>query len=191
MRSWQNIDKDNVRVERQCFLLVVEDPWKDWSFGIGKSIFVVHINDVYHKLVEDRYCWLTNKVLDTWYITRHVKWWRRVLDAGWLSHLPFRAKVFLWRAIVGGLPLAIALKRRHISNGACFFCTVVEEDARHRFITCAVTKAIWVIISQIWASITRKKLSPYKWVFIDEDKAMLAPSYKVVFVYLRYWGDVV
>ena len=61
--------------------LVVEDPWKDWSFGIGKSIFVVHTNDVYHKLVEDR-VWLPNKVLDTWYITRHVQWWRRVLDAG-------------------------------------------------------------------------------------------------------------
>ena len=52
--------------------LVVEDPWKDWSFGIGKSIFVVHSNDVYHKLVEDK-AWLTNKVLNTWYITRHVK----------------------------------------------------------------------------------------------------------------------
>ena len=89
--------------------LVVENPWKDWSFGIGKSIFVVHTNEVYHKLVEDR-VWLPNKVLDTWYITRHVQWWRRVLDAGWQSHLPFRAKVFLWRAIVGGLPLAMALK---------------------------------------------------------------------------------
>ena len=62
--------------------LVVEDPWKDWSFGIGKSIHVVQTNDVYHKLVEDR-AWLTNKVLDTWYITRHVKWWRRVSDGGW------------------------------------------------------------------------------------------------------------
>ena len=29
--------------------LVVEEPCKDWSFGIGKSIFVVHTNDVYHK----------------------------------------------------------------------------------------------------------------------------------------------
>ena len=34
--------------------LAVEGPWKDWLFGIGQSIFVVHTNDVYHKLVEDR-----------------------------------------------------------------------------------------------------------------------------------------
>ena len=74
----------------------------------------MHTNEVYHKLVEAR-AWLPNKVLDTWYITRHVQWWRRVLDAGWQSQIrPFRAKVFLWRAIVGGLPLAMALKRRHI-----------------------------------------------------------------------------
>ena len=52
--------------------LVVKDPWNDWSFGIGKSIFVVHANDVYHKLVEDR-AWLANKVLETWCITQHVK----------------------------------------------------------------------------------------------------------------------
>ena len=55
--------------------------------------------------------------------------------------------MFLWRVIVGGLPLAMALKRRNISNGTCFFCTVVEEDARHRFITCPIAKAIWVVIS--------------------------------------------
>ena len=77
--------------------------------------------------------------------------------------------------------LAMTLKRRHISNGTCFFCTVVEEDDIYRFITFLVVKSIWVIISQIWASITGNILSPYKWVFIDEDKAMPTPSYKVVF----------
>ena len=90
-------------------MLLLADPWKDWSFGIGHSIFVVNTNDVYHKLVEDR-AWLETKVANTWYIARHVKWWTRVLDAGWQSRLPFRAKVFLWRVIVGGLPLAMALK---------------------------------------------------------------------------------
>ena len=52
--------------------LAVVDPWKDWSFGIGQSIFVMNTNYVYHKLVEDR-AWLATKVLNTWYITRHVK----------------------------------------------------------------------------------------------------------------------
>ena len=41
-----------------------------WYFG--KSIIMVHTNDVYNKLVEDR-SWLANKVLDTlngWYMER-------------------------------------------------------------------------------------------------------------------------
>ena len=96
--------------------------------------------------------------------------------------------MFLWCVIVGGLPLGMTLKRRHISNGTCYFYMLVEEDARHRLITCLVAKAIWVIISQIWASITRTISSPYKWVSIDEDKVTPIPSYKVVFDYLRYWG---
>ena len=41
-----------------------------------------------------------------------------------------------------------------------------------RFITYPVAKAIWVVISQIWASITGNILSPFKWVFIDDDKDM-------------------
>ena len=73
--------------------LVVEDPWKDWSFNNEKSIFVVQTNDVYHKLVEDK-AWLAKKVLDTWRINRRVNWWCRVLDAGWQSHLPFVQKYF-------------------------------------------------------------------------------------------------
>ena len=84
--------------------------------------------------------------------------------------------------IVGGLPLAMTLKRRHISNVTCFFCTVVDEDASRMFITCLVAKAIWMVISQIWASITILNIvSPFKWVFIDDDKVISKPSYRVVF----------
>ena len=79
--------------------------------------------------------------------------------------------MFLWRVIVGGLPLAMALKRRHISNGTCFFCAVVEEDARHKFITCPVAKAIWIVISQIWVSITSNILSPFNWMVFMMIKA--------------------
>ena len=96
--------------------------------------------------------------------------------------------MFLWHVIVGGLPLAIALKRRHTSNGTCFFCTVVEEDAKHTFITCPVSKAIWVVISYIWVSIIGNIFSPSNWVFINDDKGVPAPSYEVMFDYLRYWG---
>ena len=60
--------------------------------------------------------------------------------------------------MVGGLPLAMTLKQWHISMGACFFCTVVDENAICRFITCSVAKAVSVVISQI--------RSLFKWVFM-------------------------
>ena len=52
---------------------------------------MVHTNDVYHKLVEDR-AWLANKSFVTWYITLHVKWCNKVLDTRWQTHLPFLCK---------------------------------------------------------------------------------------------------
>ena len=62
--------------------LVVEEPWKDWSFHSDKSVCVMHTNDVYHKLVENK-PWLAKKGLFTWRITRYVKWWCQVnLDVG-------------------------------------------------------------------------------------------------------------
>ena len=101
----------------------------------------------------DRF-WLTNKVLnlDIWNVTQCVKWWRWVLNAIWHSHLPFRAKVFLWRVMVGGLPLGTTLKWRHILNETCFFEIVIKEDDKYKFITCPITKLSWVVMSQLWAS---------------------------------------
>ena len=31
---------------------------------------------------------------------------------------------------------------------------MIEEDDKHRFITCPIAKAIWVVLSQIWAPLT-------------------------------------
>ena len=167
--------------------LLVEEPWNDWCFDNKKSIFAVYTNDVYHKLVEDR-AWVAHKFFATWHITRDGEWWSKILDAGWKSCLPFRAKVFLWRTMVGGLPLAMALKRRNISSGTCVFCPSVDEDATHRFISCHVSQGIWIVISQLWDSLTGNILSPFQWVFIEADRVLPTPTYKVVLDYLRYLG---
>ena len=110
----------------------------------------------------DRF-WLTNKVLnlDIWNVTQCVKWWRWVLNAIWHSHLPFRAKVFLWRVMVGGLPLGTTLKWRHILNETCFFEIVIKEDDKYKFITCPIAKAIWVVISQVLSIINKQRAFCY------------------------------
>ena len=84
--------------------------------------------------------------------------------------------------------LAITLKRRYILNWTCFLCITIEEDDIHTFFTCQGAIAIWVVISQIWASLTCTILSPFHWVFIDGVRALPIPSYQVVFYYHRLLG---
>ena len=46
-----------------------------------------------------------------------------------------------------------------------FLCTVIKEDAKHGFITWPFAKAIWVVLSQLWVSLTKVTLTPFLWVF--------------------------
>jgi hypothetical protein len=54
----------------------------------------------------------------------------------------FYGKVFLWRPMLGGLPLAITLKRKHIPSGTSVFCAIIDKDSEHKFISCHVAKSI-------------------------------------------------
>ena len=56
----------------------------------------------------------------------------------WHSHLLFRAKVFIWRVMIGGTPLGSALKRLGLGPSTCFFCAIPLEDITHRFIKCPI-----------------------------------------------------
>ena len=55
--------------------------------------------------------------------------------------------------------VSLACNGRWLSNddifrmGHAFFCTIVDEDAKYRFIICLIAKVIWVVISQVWALI--------------------------------------
>ena len=67
---------------------------------------------------------------------------------------------FIWRVMIGGLPLGSALKRRGLGFGTCFFCTVPLEDSTHRFIKCPIACTIWKYLSDIWQVLTRCYLRP-------------------------------
>ena len=65
---------------------------------------------------------------------------------------------------------------------------MVHVSFVQRFISCPVTKSIWIGISQLWGSLTGNVLSPFQWVFIEGDRVLPSPEYKFVFDYLRYLG---
>ena len=56
--------------------------------------------------------------------------------------------------MVGALPLGDALKKRNITKGLCFFCSIELEHSRHLFISCPMAMMVWRCISLVWMSLT-------------------------------------
>ena len=87
-------------------------------------------------------------------------WWQ-IIKHSWHSKLPLVAKVFIWRVLIGGLPLGLALKRHGLATGNCFFALfkwkiVLIDLYNVRF---------WSYISQIWQVLSQCYLTPRQWVF--------------------------
>ena len=107
-----------------------EQPWTDWCLK-GQTLFLqVTTNLLYHCSVESL-GWLSSKAEEEWRIHKSDQGWWQILQRTWHSKLPLVAKVFIWRVLIGGLPLGIALKRRGLAIGNFFSCT-------HRFIQCPI-----------------------------------------------------
>ena len=56
-------------------------------------------------------------------------------------------------------------------------CRVIKENYKHKFITWPLAKAIWVVTSQAWASLTSSVLSLLKGFLIEGVRGLPTPSY--------------
>ena len=121
-------------------------------------------NLLYHCFIESL-GWVSSKAEEEWKIHKFNHGWWQILQRSWHSKLSVVAKAFIWRVLIGGLPLGLALKRRGLATGNCFFCTVQMEDSTHRFIQCSIVCQIWSYISQIWQVLSQCYLTPRQWVF--------------------------
>ena len=64
---------------------------------------MISTNDAYHKMI-DKHKWMEEKVLKIWGFRKPITWWFPVIKVSWCSRLMLRAKVYLWRVMVGALP---------------------------------------------------------------------------------------
>ena len=138
-------------------------PWVDWQLQDGTRLLQVATNILYHHAMAS-VSWLSPNAKKLWNVCKSDARWWKILQRGWHSHLPFRAKVFIWRVVIGGLPSGSALKRRELGSGTCFFCTVPLKDSTHRFIKCPIACTIWKYLSDIWHVLTHCYLRPQQWV---------------------------
>ena len=103
----------------------------DWLVFTGTtSLLQVTTNLLYHCFVEFL-GWLSSKVEEEWKILKSDNGWWQILQRSWHSKLPLIEKVFIWRVLIGGLSLGLALKRRGLATGNGFFCTIQMEDSTH------------------------------------------------------------
>ena len=91
-------------------LQIGEQPWSDGCLKGQMSLLQVTTNLLYHCFVESL-GWLSSKVEEQWRIHKYDHGWWQILQRNWHSKLPLVAKVFIWRLLIGGLPLGLTLKR--------------------------------------------------------------------------------
>ena len=103
-------------------------PRVDWWLQDGTRLLQFTTNILYYHVIA-LVSWLSPKAKKLWNVCKSDARWWKILQRGWHSHLPFHAKVFIWRVMIGGLPLGSALKRWRLGSSTCSFCTVPLEDS--------------------------------------------------------------
>ena len=76
-------------------------------------------------------------------------------DQGRLVFLIDGNKVFIWRVMIGTLPLGDTVRKRNIARGTCFFYSMELEDNRHGLLSCLMTRVIRRCIDLEWMSLIR------------------------------------
>ena len=130
-------------------------PQNDWKLAGSTYLSMFIVNYVYH-IVINRHKWMEGKVQSVWGLSKPmVQWCLHVLDIGWRSPLRFCAKVFIWRIIIGELPLGDALQGRNITTKMCFFW-MVGLECTTQFYCLSNSKIDSVVYyNNLWASIFR------------------------------------
>ena len=72
----------------------------------------------------------------------------------WCKWIPIKCNIFGWRAEMGRIPTAIALRHRNIpiADVSCQFCGGAEETVDHLFTGCIVTNVLWQHIAS-WCKV--------------------------------------
>lgn len=71
----------------------------------------------------------------------------KLFERIWVSSIPHKVKVFVWRLMLSKLPTRVALNRRGIipddQSLACPFCLSHQENLSHLFFLCSEASKIW------------------------------------------------
>ena len=102
-------------------------------------------------------------------------------DQGRLVFLIDGNKVFIWRVMIGTLPLGDTVRKRNIARGTCFFCSVELEHSKHRCLSCPMVRMVWRYINLVMMSLTGVSLSSFSCVFAYMGNNELMSHFQIIF----------
>ncbi|KAI5072123.1 hypothetical protein GOP47_0012229 [Adiantum capillus-veneris] len=108
-------------------ILNEEDRLKDWEL-IGNSpgskpVSMQNLTSrqIYRAIVPPP--WIQSHGNLLWHMHKSMRWWKMVLSISWKSKLPLKQRVFLWRCMLGILPVGKILASHRIASSSCRRCS--------------------------------------------------------------------
>ncbi|PWA51973.1 RNA-directed DNA polymerase, eukaryota, Reverse transcriptase zinc-binding domain protein [Artemisia annua] len=100
----------------------------------------------------------------------------------WCKWIPIKCNIFGWRAEMGKIPTALALRHRNIPiiDVSCPFCDDVEETVDHLFTGCLVANALWQHVAS-WCKVPNWFAFSFKDLMEIHEFVGLSGRAKVIF----------
>ncbi|MCO5554763.1 hypothetical protein L7F22_008297 [Adiantum nelumboides] len=157
--------------------------FSDWKLAYSKLDCISAAN-VYALLKSD--VWIVRHGNQLWSHSKSPLWWKRTLASIWQNHLPLKERLFLWRCLVGVLPVGNLLHARHIAPSRCFRCHGAEETMPHLLWGCRYSRSF---IQQV--SVALRLCFPsatfHKKFWLFGTLQPLQSQFTVFFAWVRFW----
>lgn len=113
--------------------LLQDQRYLDWLV-MGVPLMQIAAKHVYSKMQPSP--WIIDHCNALWHLQKPTTWWRKRLHNLWKSDLPLKERLFLWRCLVGILPVGSLLAARSIASASCIRCHRLAETPYHLLWAC-------------------------------------------------------
>ncbi|MCO5591153.1 hypothetical protein L7F22_045134 [Adiantum nelumboides] len=130
--------------------------------------------------------WIVRHGNQLWSPSKSPLWWKRALAGIWKSHLPLKQRLFLWRCLVGVLPVGTLLHARRIASSHCHRCHNAEETVPHLFWGCPYSRSF---IRQVSTALRVRFPSAtfHRRFWLFGELRSLQSEFTTFFGWVRFW----
>ncbi|MCO5584509.1 hypothetical protein L7F22_038437 [Adiantum nelumboides] len=122
-----------------------------------------------------------------WHMRKSMRWWKMVLSINWKSKFPLKQRVFLWRCMLGILPVGKILASHRIASSSCRRCSNRMESIPRLLWFCPDSRDFLLVLSrQLRSRFPFAAFGKFFWVF---GKLTLQLHPHAIFMHwVRFWA---